>query len=199
MNMWSALIETLKELIKGIPTWAKIVLTFAIAVVILAVAVLNYKLVLVYEIHIDERKPGAESVGYTIEHHRSTLLRRTDERRRFDVYLEAGIADSQLNEIIIRRAAVETAAATKPLPEVRYQFVSRAWTSGVYRFDIRCDFAKEACEKLSTQNHKSIDQVTSRQIGPPALAMGPGLAEAAADSPAGIVVPTLATLRRVAT
>jgi hypothetical protein len=197
MGMWNALIETLKELIKGIPSWAKVVLSFAIAGVLLTVAVLNYKLVLVYDVHIDDPTTPIELRQYTVEHLQSKRVRQADERQWFDVYLEVGIADRQNNEIIIRRKPVVTGGQ---LAEVRYAFESKSWTSGVFNFDIRCDFAAKECKRLSTKNYESIHDASAPAAG--SITLRPGWAEAAEAKPAadvGIVVPTLATLRRVAT
>lgn len=196
MNMWSALIDALKELIKGIPSWAKVVLSFAITAVVLTIAILNYKLLLVYDIHLEDPTTPAELRYYTIEHRPSNLVRRTDEHRRFDVYREAGIADLQDNIIFIRRQTVNTGA---PVDEIRYAFVSKSWTSRVFSFDISCNFASKECTKLRTRSFESIDQAAFRGSRPISVALGPDRAEAAESKLSGVVVPTLATLRRVAT
>lgn len=197
MGMWSALIETLKELVKGIPSWAKVVLSFAIAGVLLTLAILNHKVVLVYDVHIDDPATPVALRHYTVEHVSSRLVRQTDERQWFDVYLGVGIAEKQDNEIIIRRMPVLTGGE---VDQIRYFFSSKSWTSGVFRFDIRCDFASKECKRLSTKNYESIHGASISNARSSLVAVGPAPAEATtkAGADVGIVVPTLSTLRRVA-
>ncbi len=200
MGALNALIEAFKELIKGIPTWAKIVLCFAIFLVLAVVSILNHKLVMVYDIHVLERNAPDEMRQYTVEHVQSRLLRQTDDRQRFDVYLEAGVTEPQRNEIVIRRKTVVTAG---PVDEIQYAFSSNSWTSDVFNFDLHCDFTTKECKKLGTKSYESIQEVSAPGVVRFGAAHSwPGRVEAGearSTTGAGIVVPTLATLRRVAT
>ena len=201
MEVLKELLKLFPQLIRDLPAWAKVVLTFGIFLLVAVLAIASLKLLIVYDIEVLEKPSTAVASGgpYNIYYENTERETKTDESGRAKLVSPTSIFDRQENRIVIKKPVVNVGENPLRAP---YAFASKFWQSQMASFTLTCDFRKGACEREKTGQFQDIQERPKGTASRLGTIVNQAYAQAREASPMfspkELVAPTIQTLMRVA-